>query len=620
MENSDHSAEGDPLKREDGTETGAPASTELKKGCKDLGFAKLTHWRTAVFFFSLFLCLTVVFAFSFIIPCPVRPQYLTSWNRTFNETVTYDFLAVEDANNDKVKDVVFVIKSGEGPNKTCAGEGLPSPCIFVVTVDGTDGETLWEQPLEPELHWAQCGLDKICLVSHSDKLTAIHKNGIIQWQQPQPGRQPSTPPVLSLPDLDGDEVGDVALLAHDSEKTEVVFLSGKTGSQIGSTVGLDAAKIDHHLFYRTIDGSDYILLEKDTGLFGVALWRVAAKAGIKVDLTKNQHWEDKVNTTTGLVPIFISAQVRQALKTTEKDHSNLLLVTSAQVVQVNGDLEILWMYNTSSVLGTPSFGHFNNDGILDVVIEKDVGNNTKKVIILDGMSGVVIWEVALQASPNSPQPASIYTSNSFSVFMFWGFVPRETSSSAQVSSNHHAYMLHPRYTKVLLESANVVDHIITFKATLLEHGRHAAYFTLTGPGSEGDEGTVILSKRKLKQDIPESRVIWIGTGEDTETNEDVKEDTSLVCKVEAQMAEEIQSKIENYRTAPFDARFPNQNQTRNCWSNYLDFHRCEKALEAKGVDTAPCDWYKKVYTSLCPNSWIEKWEEQKVDGTFPGKI
>lgn len=35
------------------------------------------------------------------------------------------------------------------------------------------------------------------------------------------------------------------------------------------------------------------------------------------------------------------------------------------------------------------------------------------------------------------------------------------------------------------------------------------------------------------------------------------------------MAEDIKAKLENYKTAPFDARFPNQNQTRNCWSNYL---------------------------------------------------
>lgn len=155
METTDSATEGDPLKRgEDGAETGtAPSATELrKKSCKALGFAKLTHWRTAVFFLSLFLCLTIVFAFSFIIPCPVRPQYLVSWNRTFSEagvyiwvlftvcyclkckcltiivyftTATYDFVAIEDASKDKVMDVLFVLKNTEGSqNNTCAGAGI----------------------------------------------------------------------------------------------------------------------------------------------------------------------------------------------------------------------------------------------------------------------------------------------------------------------------------------------------------------------------------------------------------------------------------------------------------------------------------------------------------------
>ncbi|XP_047232861.1 cytochrome c oxidase subunit 6B1 [Girardinichthys multiradiatus] len=86
------------------------------------------------------------------------------------------------------------------------------------------------------------------------------------------------------------------------------------------------------------------------------------------------------------------------------------------------------------------------------------------------------------------------------------------------------------------------------------------------------------------------------------------------------MAEDIKAKLEQYRTAPFDARFPNQNQTRNCWSNYLDYHRCQKALDAKGIDTTPCEWYRRVYKSLCPMAWVEKWDGQRDDGTFPGKI
>lgn len=60
-------------------------------------------------------------------------------------------------------------------------------------------------------------------------------------------------------------------------------------------------------------------------------------------------------------------------------------------------------------------------------------------------------------------------------------------------------------------------------ATLLERGRHAAYILLTGPETEGAEGTVVLSKRKLKEDISHSHVRCIDTGKGSETSEDIKE-------------------------------------------------------------------------------------------------
>ncbi|XP_035527502.1 protein FAM234A [Morone saxatilis] len=536
METTDSATEGDPLKRgEDGAETGtAPSATELrKKSCKALGFAKLTHWRTAVFFLSLFLCLTIVFAFSFIIPCPVRPQYLVSWNRTFSEAATYDFLAIEEASKDKVMDVLFVLKNTEGSqNNTCAGAGLPSPCVFVLAVDGTDGETLWERPLDPEFHWAQCGLDKDtsrtwdCLLSHSNQLTAVDKyTGDVRWQQPHPPGLHSTVPVLSVPDLDGDKVSDVALVASDNLQTQLVFLSGKTGVQIGSTVVLNTTETASHLLHCTTEGSHYILLQKDTGLYGLALWRIAAKAGIEVGLKKDKHWEKNASATSGLIPIYESDSVRQVLRAGETDDSpNLLLVTGKEVALVNGkNLQLLWRFNSSSVLREPSFGHFNKDDVLEVVVEEDIGNYTKRVIILDGKSGGVLWEVNLLASPNSPRPASIHTTNSFSIFVFWGTMPSEINSTVPLISDRRSYMLHPLYSKFLLESTSSMDHIITFKATLLERGRHAAYILLTGPDTEGAEGTVVLSKRKLKQDVPDSNVLRIGSGGSLDTNEVIKE-------------------------------------------------------------------------------------------------
>mmetsp|Transcript_8486 Transcript_8486/g.12485 ORF Transcript_8486/g.12485 Transcript_8486/m.12485 type:complete len:81 (+) Transcript_8486:76-318(+) len=72
------------------------------------------------------------------------------------------------------------------------------------------------------------------------------------------------------------------------------------------------------------------------------------------------------------------------------------------------------------------------------------------------------------------------------------------------------------------------------------------------------------------------------------------------------------------KTAPPDPRFPTANQTRHCYARYIEFHRCVKARED---DEAPeCQKFKNWYTSLCPVDWVEKWDEQREEGTFAGPI
>ncbi|KAK6302073.1 hypothetical protein J4Q44_G00281260 [Coregonus suidteri] len=413
-------------------------------------------------------------------------------------------------------------------------QGLDTPCVFVSAVAGTNGETLWERALGPEFHWAHCGLDGLgemdrgCLLSHSNQLTAIDKyTGVVTWSWPQPPNLSSTLPVLSVPDLDGDGVSDVALVAPSPTQTQLAILSGKTGVQIGSEVVLDTAESAMHLLHSTGKGSHYVLLQKDSGLYGLALWRIAAqaKAGMEKGLKKDKHWESKANDSSGLVPIYESGSLRHVLMTGKAEGlSNLLLVTGGSVELMDGNsLNSLWRVNISTILSEPSFGHFNKDGTPDIVIEEEIGNGIKRVVILDGNTGGTLWEVILLASPNSPKPASVNTINSFSVFMFWGVMPSEANSTSDLSKERHSYMMHPLYSTVLLEKSNIIDHIIAFKATLLERGRHACYILLTGPEGEGAEGTVVLSKRKLKQDVPDSRVLRMGSMSSKDTNEDIKE-------------------------------------------------------------------------------------------------
>lgn len=536
MDSTDSSNEGDPLKRgQDGVEVGtaAPATELRRKSCKEaLGLSKFNHWRTAIFFLSLFLCLTIVFAFSFIIPCPVRPQYLAAWNRTFIGAATYDFLAIDDTSRDKVMDIMFVVKdSNVSQEKTCEDAGLPSPCLFIIAVDGTDGVTLWERELSPDFHWAQCGLDKdtnrdwSCLISHSDQLSAIDKyKGVVRWQQPRPPSLSTSTSVLNVPDLDGDHVNDVALISSENP-TPLLFISGKTGVQIGMKVDLNSMEGVKVLLHHTKQGSHYLLLRRDTGLYGLALWRIATAASVDsaAGLKKDKTWEGKANATTGLVPFYMSDSVRQVVRKGTNDASHLLIVTAEEVALIDGqNLKTLWRYNSSLVLREPTFGHYNKDGVLDVVIEEDVGNLTRRILILDGNSGRALWEVSLRAEGNSPRPSSINTVNLHSIFMFWGVFSQD-SSSVLSPDEYRTYLLNPLHSKVLLESSNVVDNIVASRATLLESGRHAAYILLTKPGTNRTDGAVVLSKWKVKQDVPDSRVLHIGDGMAASSDKDIKE-------------------------------------------------------------------------------------------------
>jgi len=82
----------------------------------------------------------------------------------------------------------------------------------------------------------------------------------------------------------------------------------------------------------------------------------------------------------------------------------------------------------------------------------------------------------------------------------------------------------------------------------------------------------------------------------------------------------MEEKIKYFKSAPFDARFVQTNQARNCFQNYIDYHRCNSVMDAKGKDNHACTFFKLCYADLCPDSWVEKWNDQVDEGTFPAKI
>ncbi|NXG37644.1 F234A protein, partial [Dromaius novaehollandiae] len=166
MDNKDSEAEIHPLKNEDvKAQENHENSVERRVGSKQSSrLSQLSRWRTAAFFISLFLCLIIVFAFSFVIPCPERPVSERTWFQNYDNAVAYHFLAIEDVNKDKVQDVIFVFKASNGSssfNRSCLDEGLPSPCAFIAAVSGTNGSVLWERPAAEEVEWMECGIKQL---------------------------------------------------------------------------------------------------------------------------------------------------------------------------------------------------------------------------------------------------------------------------------------------------------------------------------------------------------------------------------------------------------------------------------------------------------------------------
>lgn len=71
-------------------------------------------------------------------------------------------------------------------------------------------------------------------------------------------------------------------------------------------------------------------------------------------------------------------------------------------------------------------------------------------------------------------------------------------------------------------------------------------------------------------------------------------------------------------SAPYDQRFPSWNQARHCYTRYNEYHRCI-TVQGKSEDDPECKFYQRAYRSMCPSEWVEKWNEQRENGTWYGK-
>ncbi|KFV46729.1 Protein ITFG3, partial [Tyto alba] len=527
MDNKDSEAEIHPLKTEDvKAQENHENSVERRIVSKQSSrLSRLSRWRTAAFFISLFLCLIIVFAFSFIIPCPERPVSERTWFRNYDNAVAYQFLAIEDVNEDKVQDVMFAFKASNGSssfNRSCLDEGLPSPCAFIAAVSGTNGRVLWERPAAEEIGWMEW--PRGCLVGGKPvSLTAVDlRTGEVRWRESSDFGANYTvlTPVSVIPDVDSDGVQDLIIFIATGDKIKTFIHSGKNGEQIGSAGSLN---VDGKARYirLNLDSSSYFLFYTENSLYAYSLKDLySAATGMEIklpSLEQDPQWEKNIDPTTHRLSLLSSGDIRYLAKIPGRSRENILVVNSEMATLINvQNLQTLWTLNVMCYdlsllflsLREPLLGYYKPD-VLGIVLESEIGPNMKKVMIVESGSGAVQWDLKLNSRAESPGPAILSTADHRSAFLIWGEyqVPgNETRSRAPLQK---LYLFHPSYTNVLLELRNNTDQIIAFNATLFERSRHACYLLLRGPQPSEEPGPVSLMKRKLKEDVSESRVIWL---------------------------------------------------------------------------------------------------------------
>ncbi|NXK31216.1 F234A protein, partial [Piprites chloris] len=130
-------------------------------------------------------------------------------------------------------------------------------------------------------------------------------------------------------------------------------------------------------------------------------------------------------------------------------------------------------------------------------------------VVVESASGAVQWDLTLNSGAGSPGPATLSTADHRSTFLIWGDYEEPGNETRSTAPLQKLYLFHPSYSNVLLELRNNTDQIIAFSAALFERSRHACYVLLRGPQPSQEPGPVSLMKRKLKEDVSESKVIWL---------------------------------------------------------------------------------------------------------------
>ncbi|XP_031239514.1 protein FAM234B isoform X1 [Mastomys coucha] len=507
----------------------------------------VSYVRTSVFLLTLVISMVLVLLCAFLIPCPPRDLHST-WSRRLGSpggpfcfimcTPGGDLSPLElaDVNRDGLRDVLLTFVTTRNGTE---GGGGSQPTADLVCLSGMNGSTLWSSPLPEEAQDVIC-LDlipgsvakTICLVTGTRKMLRAFNatSGKVLWTLNPSHLSNGTlaAPVVVLPDLDEDGVRDLVVLAIGELQPDLCFLlvSGRTGSPVGRLVKYNVVGVGNLIgpqVYTTASGAVYILFGFGNieavalrDIFVQAQNRDSSPPSLQIE---EPEWEKhrSVNLSELIDVYSDGVELLQLVKAPDSNSSSLLITTRQGLVLLRGrDLLPHWKLNLQGLRSQPTPGYFTDDQTLDFLLQTQDGNGMKKMMVVDGASGAIVWSYSIPCNMKETPTTSAITSDQKSVFLFWAealtaaSLSSDDSSGAEPPGLYHLYLLHPAFPSILLDLSNTTGIVTASEVGINDIWKDAFYVTrTTGMSPEGHPTSLVVSKLSLRWALMEGQMVQL---------------------------------------------------------------------------------------------------------------
>ncbi|XP_025019165.1 protein FAM234B isoform X2 [Python bivittatus] len=451
----------------------------------------MPYLRTAIFLFTVVISMILVLVCAFLIPCPPRDLHNT-WIHNLGQVADGVLFPPElfDVNNDGLPDVLLSFTA----LKNASVLGVSTPWVTIMALSA-----------EP-----------VCLVTGTSTflslLSASSGKPVWTFDSSQFPNGILAAPAVIIPDVDGDRVSDLVVLTIGKTQPELSFIlvSGKTGNPVGGPVKYSisrSGKLIGPQTYITSHGAVYILFGFGR-VYAVALRDIFAQARNHDNFPpllqqEEPEWEKhrSVNLLEFIDIYSGGVTFLQAVKSPDSNCSDLLITTEHGLTLLRGqDLEQRWNLEQTDIDSQPCPGYFNDDQTLDFMLQAQHGNISRKMLVVDGKSGLPVWSYELPYHMRKSDALSVLTLDKKSVFLFWANEKQSVFKSLEPRPRiHHLYLLHPTFPSVLLDLSNTTDPVIASSIGINDLQKDAFYITVTtSPTSEHQPGVLSVSKLRLR--------------------------------------------------------------------------------------------------------------------------